>query len=300
MKQKNLVKKAVFPALVALLCSVIALTSVSYAWFTLGDKASVSGMELEVTSAGGLQISASGSEGTFKSDLLLSDLNKEELGYKLPTAAVYPVSTDGTVKEGEMTLYKGTIENGELSKASLSTADFICFDIYVRVIPGKTLQLDEGSVVKMAENQTKETHLSARVAFFYMGYAKTASGAQALTLDNSAPKVIWEPNALIRSKAVKDSGNQSDGTKVNYKGIASVTGTTPTLSTNFVTTIAPNQNTDLTTSVAQNLFELQEGFNRIRVYIWLEGQDIDCVNEVSGGIFAVALKFKQIDTTPKQ
>ena len=41
MKKNNTAKKAVLPALLAVLCSTAALTSVSYAWFTMGKEASV-------------------------------------------------------------------------------------------------------------------------------------------------------------------------------------------------------------------------------------------------------------------
>ena len=86
--KKNLVKKAVLPALVALICSVVALTSVSYAWFSMGNQASVEGVEMNVTSAGGLQISATGNATDFKSTLNVSDL-KGATGNNFPDTEVY-------------------------------------------------------------------------------------------------------------------------------------------------------------------------------------------------------------------
>ena len=297
MKQKNLVKKAVFPALVALLCSVIALTSVSYAWFTMGDKASVETLNMQVTTAAGLQISASGSEGSFKSNLLLSDLNAVESN-NIPNTAVVPVSTDGKVKENEVVFYNGTIEDGSLTKAVKSTGDFIVFDIYLKVAAGKTLQLDKDSVVASV---TKDTHLATRVAFYHLGNATTAAGAKSLTLSDESSFKIWEPNAKIRSGAVKDAGNTTDGSVLGYRGITSVSESgVPTLTTDVISVITPNQGADLKTSAATDLFDLGEGFNKIRVYIWLEGQDVDCVNEVSGGAYSVTLNFIQRDTNPQQ
>ena len=73
MKKRSLVKKALLPAIVAVLCSVIALTSVSYAWFTLGSTASVSDIDVNVTAAEGLQISADGTN--WKSIMKLSDFD---------------------------------------------------------------------------------------------------------------------------------------------------------------------------------------------------------------------------------
>ena len=303
--KKNLVKKAVLPALVALLCSVVALTSVSYAWFTMGNEASVDGMQMNVKTAGGLQISASGNEGTFKSNLLLSDLKAVNSNQLLVDAEgnlveVQPVSTDGTVSNGALSFFTGEIENGALAKAAASTGNYICFDIYVKVTAENKLYLDAGSVVKMVTGT--DTHLATRVAFVNLGYASTAAEAQGMTpgkFTASNAVKIWEPNALIRSQAVKNAGNQTHGKQQYYKGIASVDGTTPVLSENNVTTFAPIQNDNLETTAAEELFALGEGYNRIRVYIWLEGQDVDCVNEVSGGTFAITLNFKQDDLSNK-
>ena len=38
-------------------------------------------------------------------------------------------------------------------------------------------------------------------------------------------------------------------------------------------------------------FELEAGINKIRIYIWLEGQDADCINNISFGDFTTNLAF---------
>ena len=289
--KKNLVKKAVLPALAALLCSVIALTSVSYAWFTMGDTATVDGMSMQVTSAGGLQISATGDEGSFKSTLTQADLS----GIQITDAK--PVSTDGVITNGKLDFYTGTIVNGELAESAASaTSNYISFDFYIKVTSANTLSLDAGSVVI---SNGKETHLASRVAFISLGSAQTAAEAKALVGTGvSGAAKIWEPNSTIRSTAVQNSGNTSNGQAVAYKGIADLDGTKPVISESNVTVFSPAQNGAtgekmLETTEAAELFALGAGYNKIRVYIWLEGQDVDCVNEVSGGTFTIKLNFKQ-------
>ena len=49
MKKINLTKKAILPAIIAVICSVVALTSVSYAWFSLSDEASVISVPMVLT-----------------------------------------------------------------------------------------------------------------------------------------------------------------------------------------------------------------------------------------------------------
>ena len=292
--KKNLVKKAVLPALVALICSVVALTSVSYAWFSMGDQASVDGMQMKVTSADGLQISATGNAGDFKSNLDVAALEAVDTN-QFP-AEVTPASTGGTVSNGKLSFYTGQISDGKLSSVTATTGAYICFDIYVQVAAGKKLQLDAGSIVAMIAGDSKETHLSSRVAFINLGYAATA--ADAIGMNNAFVPVnnikIWEPNALIRSQAYTNAGGSATAAKLDYKGLVDVgTNAEGEVSAENVVTFAPAQDASLKTTEAVDLFDLGAGYNRIRVYIWMEGQDVDCLNAVSGGQFAITLKFAQ-------
>lgn len=291
MKQKNLVKKAVFPALVALLCSVIALTSVSYAWFTMGNEASVTGMELNVTTADGLQISASGNGNEYKSNLDLDDLEAvlegENPKYQFPEEVV-PVSTgksiDATTKH--ILFYEGQVEDGNLASVEATTADYIWFDIYVQVTTGDKLYLDKGSkVVDLVDG--KQTSLSSRVAFCLLGTGSTPAEAQEQVLESTDTVVIWEPNALKRTTAAINEG-RADNVAIPVKG---VNGAGPSYTNEDISTLKPTYNANWETTAQQELFTLGVGYNKIRVYIWLEGQDVDCLNEVSGGTIAVTLKF---------
>ena len=295
MKKKNLVRKAVLPALVALVCSVVALTSVSYAWFTTGTKAKVEGMSMEVTTADGLQISATGAEGTYKSNLTLNHEMKK----------VAPCSTNGTVTDdGALSFYKLVIdENGDktdtavasnAAQGSTNPNYYITFDIYVKVAAGKSIQLTKDSTV---ECEGYDTELATRVAFVNLGYADTAAKAMAGTLTKSNAVSIWEPNSTDRSQGYKNQYGTSNTGKLSYWGVAGANNDekkTPIISSSaedYVDTFDFSNEKE-----AETLFALGTGYNVIRVYIWLEGQDVDCVNEISGGTFAVKLDLQQIAT----
>ena len=282
--KKNLVKKAVLPVFVALLCSVIALTSVSYAWFSLGNQASVTGMDMEVTAADGLQVSTTGNANDFKSTLTLSESK----------ANVKAVSTDGNYASG-LNFFTGQIVEGVLGGVTpAATTDYIMFDIYVKVSSVTTLQLDSTSVVAAVANtkgKTLQTNLAARVAFVDLGSATTPDGAKALdTTTETAVEgtaVIWEPNSTKRSDAAKNAGNLTDGQKVGYKGIVDATGKETTSNMTTFDFIEENAGKSV------KLVDLEAGYNKVRVYIWLEGQDVDCVNEVSGGKFSITLHLSK-------
>ena len=305
--KKNLVKKAVLPALIALICSVVALTSVSYAWFTMGNEAKVEGMQMNVTGAGGLQISLTGDASDFKSKLTLADFTNANI--EITKSKVNPVSSVADVTKGSMTFYKGTIDNGELTEAEVTTADYICFDIYVKVNEKNTLYLDPTSVVEAVklegEDEIKQTNLASRVAFFKLGSAPIAADAKKIGKDTDAlsgTAKIWEPNSRTRSTAFTNAGGEANGGKLNYQGIKGIKDGAPVFEENKDSNPKYYVNTfDFAAqdAKAEELCELTPGYNKIRVYIWLEGQDVDCLNEVSGGTFAIKLNFKQDDLSEK-
>ena len=56
----------------------------------------------------------------------------------------------------------------------------------------------------------------------------------------------------------------------------------------------------VTLDVAVCQFELEAGVTKIRVYIWVEGQDADCINEIAGGLFDVNLMFSLTKPAPSE
>ena len=49
--------------------------------------------------------------------------------------------------------------------------------------------------------------------------------------------------------------------------------------------------TVVTFNETKDIVELKAGINKMRVYIWLEGQDVDCINNISFGDFTANLAF---------
>lgn len=298
MKKVKLVKKALLPAVIAVCCSLLALTSVSYAWFTLGNTASVGSIDVNVQAADGIQISADAS--SWKSLLPLAELEGVDEN-EMPTGEIAPVSTGGVVANGKMQMFVGTVQNDGKTLKTVSqvesgsdNANFFAFDIYVKLDNEKEFKLDTKSNV-YAGNKPNNSEIAARVAFINLGTAETAADAKAL---NGAAEdvVIWEPNA---KKHIEAEVGVDDGTAVSsYYGViaANAEGFDMTDgandSTNLKLVETKRYEYDANGTTAENtLFTLEAGYSKIRVYIWLEGQDVDCTNNISGGNFKVDLKF---------
>ena len=301
--KKNLVKKAVLPVFVALLCSVIALTSVSYAWFTMGNKASVAELELSVTSASGMQVSATGNEGDYKSLIPLAELTaiasnqmpKKDNEGKFDFAFT-PVSTTDTLSSNLHKFWTGTVQdNGSVvyAEEAEGAKNYMYFDLYFKSNGGQTLYFDISSTVADSTANDKNTSLGMRVSFVYFGSSQkpgTVEGGITNLASTATKAVIWEPNATEHTQdalnrgAIQGQKNAANG--VNPEG----TKTAITLPEAVSKTI------DQTTSNGLKIADMTQGYHKVRVYIWLEGEDIDCANDISGGSVLVNLSFFQAPT----
>ena len=56
--------------------------------------------------------------------------------------------------------------------------------------------------------------------------------------------------------------------------------------------------TGIPAAARMNAFEIAEGITKVRVYMWIEGQDVDCEDKASGGSLSFNLAFS-IDGTNK-
>lgn len=295
MKQ-NLRKKALVPAIAMVLASVIALSGVTYAWFTTGNTASVEGLDVNVQAANGIQISldAASWRSILTADDLIEATTKSNVAVQFPTNEIAPVSTAANVVDGKMEMFLGAYAtNGTLTsikevESTSTTGNFVAFDLYFKSSMAQTLSLDMGdnlSFVKCVDLVTGGasnvgTEKAVRVAFLDMGSAATPAAARALKEAESVK--IWEPNATTRADGV-----EADAGKLAYKGFkAEFTDVAEDA-------LGDAQVADVTTltEASDFKFELEGAINKIRVYIWLEGQDVDCINNISFGDFTTNLAF---------
>ena len=55
--------------------------------------------------------------------------------------------------------------------------------------------------------------------------------------------------------------------------------------------MTPDIQTTVGNQDAKELFTLEKGVTKVRVYMWVEGQDVDCENNASGGQISFTLQF---------
>lgn len=308
---KNLRKKALVPAIAMVIASVIALSGVTYAWFTTGNTANVETLDVNVQTANGIQVSLDAA--TWKSTLTGADITAAITGataysnrvIQFPSTEIAPVSSAGNVVDGKLQMFYGEYKadgtlrsEQEVEKNTAESGNFVAFDLFFKSGTAQDLTLKMGdtqSFVKWVNlaNSNDVTNVgtdkAVRVAFLPLGSAATPAVARSLntlTLD-TGKALIWEPSATGRAPGVEAEGGKLpySGFKAAFDGVAE-------------SALGASQVEAVTTFTdEQVIVKLQPGINKVRVYIWLEGQDVDCINNISFGDFAVNLAFSVPEVT---
>ncbi len=332
-------RKALIPAIAMVLVSVVALSGVSYAWFTVGNTATVEALKFNVQSASGIQISltptdpASWRSTVTESELATSAANTS-LNNAYPGARILPLSTNGSIETGVFKMFKGTILNSEMhgsdkaldgklesvevpQRGDSADTHMIAFDLYIKSDSDQVISLDNGTGITPSATNTKNSHWAVRMGMINYGSTADMSGNEALGLTTPVASevgllkdksFIWEPYALNHL----DSANTG---VLSYKGLNTATKSrTEATASELMTVVngvatAPVGSMDtvltqqlggdtITGANVQTLMKVTAGISKIRIYVWMEGQDADCLNEISGGDLIVNIVFSKPSANP--
>ena len=204
---------------------------------------------------------------------------------------------------------------------------FVMFDLFVRLDDSQSttaqmLYLTNGSNVVIQTGSTDlGTQNSARVAFIKEGNIATGSQLsqiQALKTTDATNVYIWEPNynahtatGLSNAYSYYNSTNSGGqyttaqaGTQITYHGVTGaiavaddvlLSKANPTDTSGKFAAVTANiatANNWSSGTTYEQLFALTPNYiTKIRVYFWIEGQDIDCENNASGGLITLKLQF---------
>ncbi len=305
-------KRRILLALIMLIISGVSLTTATYAWFTANRQVTVEEIDVKASASGGIQISADAKN--WSNEVTLADLRATELTNNyIPTTALKPVTTIGAnTKTGAFDFYLGELDETGNAVKLTSVADnsnnYVAFDLYFYSANPQTIVFNDGTQVVAKNVDTpgspasdKGLKSSVRVGFLVQGNDPTSTPATATALakGTTATQTIWEPNANVHTEYAINMGGAS-GIMAYMGGKAAssdpVAMTTPA---NFETVTAETHK--LITSnegsyPTGTIFSFQAGITKVRVYVWLEGQDIDNEDTASLGTgVGVKLNFKIAD-----
>ena len=314
MAKRNKRKNNLRYSLLLLLLLLVFLIVSTYAWFTANQTVTISTLDVNVQTSNGLQISADAIN--WKTILQKEDITGATATYSANTNQMpdemEPVSTAGTVTAGVMDMFSGevdaddsgadyTLVSNKLTDTRGTTGTYIAFDIFLRIDQPSQVYLTTASNVTYKQGATdKGLQNAARVAFIDEGNVSDVSqSSQAQALKNGTTSIIWEPNYDVHTQSgvynAKEIYNidttTTGGDQLAYDGIKAAFDidqgvTLKTASADdfgdYFQAVTPTISTPKDFDAQQSLLNLKAGITKVRIYMWVEGQDVDCENNASG------------------
>ena len=308
-------KRRILLALIMLIITGISLTTATYAWFTANRAVSVEEIDVKASASGGIQISADAKSWSNEVTLAqLKNVNPEAditLDNHFPeTATMQPVTTIGTNGQtGKFVFFSGELNDAgdQVKTAAIDDTSklYAAFDLYFYSIKPQKIEFNEGTgvIAKGVGGGTvvdKDLKSSVRVGFLFQGNDNTATPATARGLHKGtlADQQIWEPNADKHSKNAVDFGGVTQNHVETTMGGKAASDDAFVSKTDGEKFEAIGSTHHLITSNEGAypegvIFDFAEGINKVRVYVWLEGQDVDNEDSVTlGSGVGVKLNFK--------
>lgn len=319
-------KNRIFYLLILLLMTTISLSFTSYAWFTTNRLARVDLLDVNVRAQGGIEISTDGT--SWKSAINVLDIETARETY--PTSinqipkTLEPVSTIKALENGKLKMFYGSVEgntNGDYILSATrsietesfdeeSIGKFIAFDLFLKTNTTTDLYLTKESNITYNGENSVGIENSVRIAFIEEGNVPNGTNITTIQqlLTNTADNIyIWEPNynshtinGIANAKNTYNIITSENGIQIPYDGISQeineYQGITPaTANSNVYPTYFSRVNVDYYTEKNftnnKKVFNIKTGITKYRVYMWIEGQDVDCENNASVGNVVFNLQF---------
>lgn len=308
--------------LLLLFLTAILLNTSTYAWFSANRRVTIETLNIQVATQGGIDIStdAMNWKNTISLEDLDTAYNTYPTSVNLTRILLEPVSSGGQVDptSGYLKLYHGTPINvpGEdnyfltatrtIEKREYVTSgagDFIVFDIFLKTAGAKELYLSDASGITYNGDISVGTENAFRIAFVVEGTGNidgNIENIQKLKNATNDTVYIWEPNYDTHTDAgIENALNVYGKTVTNinssrlpYDGvIAEISREDQILLQESDANHFPAKFKRINVAYATRkgstnytrVFDLDAGITKIRVYVWLEGQDVDCENKAAIG-----------------
>ena len=306
----------------------IFLTTSTYAWFSTNRITDIEFVDVHIETDGGIEISTDALD--WKSVLSVSDIVNAYKTYSANTNQVpynfMPMSTAGiTDGNGYLYMYYGNLENVESGEYILSakrqvetrcsgeecSGYFISFDVFIRTSVDRKLYLSNESYVTYLGDKSLGIENSARVAFVVEGNVPKETNintVQNLKGGTYNDVYIWEPNYDVHTISGVSNAllvfnittTEENADPIPYDGVINPILLSQNIniknanSLNYPNYFKPVDISIYTKSVNtenKELFNVQRGITKIKIYMWLEGQDVDSENNASFGDIRYNLQF---------
>ena len=319
-------KNRIFYLLILLLMTTISLSFTSYAWFTTNRLARVDLLDVNVRAQGGIEISTDGT--SWKSAINVLDIETARETY--PTSinqipkTLEPVSTIKALENGKLKMFYGSVEgnnNGDYILSAIrsietesfdeeSTGKFIAFDLFLKTNTTTDLYLTKESNITYNGENSVGIENAVRIAFIEEGNVPNGTNITTIQqlLTNTTDNIyIWEPNydthtehGIANARDIYGLNISNPSNPISYDGVSKEISKNMNITTdkasannypNYFKKVDAKYYTKNGFDANTEIFNLRAGITKIRVYMWVEGQDVDCENNASIGNMSLNLQF---------
>ena len=320
MKNKRKKQKKLSSLILLLLLSVVLLGTSTYAWFTSNKNVSIEGIDVKVTTSSGLLISADATN--WKTTLKNADLTGATWdGKKNQLPGTITNTTTGktmdTAETGALDMYDGevTSDGGVLKLTTTKAAkeahgtsgNYVAFDVFFKTeTAGQIYLTTSANVTKDATSEEKGLKNASRIAFVNEGNKPADAAVNTIYALNGATEtdvVVWEPNYDAHTSygvtqastvyGIKTLSAGTGNTKVEYKGVKAPVQKKELTYTDENYVKVDTIGTLATPTSYTAIFSLNTGITKMRIYFWVEGQDVDCENNASGTGISLNIALSQ-------
>ena len=272
---------------VVMMCVMVAMMSTaSYAWFTMTSSPTVTNMTMTAASTGGLQISNSENTG-FADAIVAQDTATKILKPVTPDTA-NPGTFQAPVYSGNEVVRVSPLENitNYVAKYTYylhSTAAESATELNIGIVCGDVNQVGDMGVSGQTSNlKGSIVRKTSTSSSDYVHYAIRVG----IVPEGGSTMYIWEPN---NNGTITSPTTATDSTRITLEEhVSSVMAGTIDRGTVGASS--------LDNKTSGGLFTMTEGSTKkVDVYVWLEGTDPQCANEIKAGDLEVQLQFTVVD-----
>ena len=320
MKTMRIKKFKLLYLLILFLFTSIMFSTSTYAWFTSNRVVTINTINVHVAASGGIEISADGTNWKsiiLPDDITSVHATTYPTSVNQIPYQMEPVSTgkDIDTSTGYLKMFYGLTDSNDIGEYVLTSTritetegngptnegKFIAFDLFFKVANDTTLYLTNNSKVEYLNDIGKGIANAVRIAFVNEGTVPSGSDLstiQRLKGATPATSYIWEPNYDIHSSSAVSNARdvygivttQTGGALLRYDGVINeiaksnnitLREANSTSHPSLFKTVNVDYSTVKDFTGNKEVFTLQGGITKIRIYMWIEGQDVDCENDAS-------------------
>ncbi len=326
-KEFNKKSRRIFILILLLVLMIMILGGSTFAWFSSNKHATIESIDINVATVTGLQISvdAINWDNQITKEQIINAYQTYPGSYNQLPDTLSNVSTAGNVTRGELDMFYGVTSEEKNGGFTLTTTKqteerctgdeecnfekhYIAFDIFLLVTSPATVGITSNSnVIPQTDTNDRGGQNAARVGFVVEGTVAAGNHVAAQSLKGGTDSYIWEPNYDVHTKEGVEAAlnvygittTRSGGARIPYKGVNAEFHTPiyidQTDKSSYFTSVNPKVATTKEFSASQPLLNIPAGISKIRVYMWLEGQDVDMENKTADSALLYNLELMMMN-----